>query len=273
MSSRVFFFFWLRRWNHGGSPSSSSTHRHRRSPSPPSLSTAGASPPPPPPLPISTAGVPPPSFLLPFSPPELLLPAGQQRPPRTRPLLPPLHSSRKPLLPSCPLALPRRRLADRPSSPVAGPLLAADHTTSNATIFIFIFIFIITTIIKNLIFLLQKKKKGRRRRRRLSKGGEIGKDGAKPKFPNSQGKYFKGPELLVDLQDYDYSLDMWSLGCMFAGMIFRKEPFFYGHDNHDQLVKIAKAEPARRFGLPYPEANFGCPLTLWWDYDEPKGLP
>lgn len=31
-------------------------------------------------------------------------------------------------------------------------------------------------------------------------------------------RYFKGPELLVDLQDYDYSLDMWSLGCMFAGM-------------------------------------------------------
>lgn len=30
---------------------------------------------------------------------------------------------------------------------------------------------------------------------------------------------FKGPELLVDLQDYDYSLDMWSLGCMFAGMV------------------------------------------------------
>ena len=27
-------------------------------------------------------------------------------------------------------------------------------------------------------------------------------------------RYFKGPELLVDLQDYDYSLDMWSLGCL-----------------------------------------------------------
>jgi casein kinase II subunit alpha len=53
-------------------------------------------------------------------------------------------------------------------------------------------------------------------------------------------RYFKGPELLVDLQDYDYSLDMWSLGCMFAGMIFRKEPFFAGHDNYDQLVRIAK---------------------------------
>jgi casein kinase II subunit alpha len=53
-------------------------------------------------------------------------------------------------------------------------------------------------------------------------------------------RYFKGPELLVDLHDYDYSLDMWSLGCMFAGMIFRKEPFFHGHDNYDQLVKITK---------------------------------
>eukprot|EP00898_Chlorokybus_atmophyticus_P006078 jgi/Chlat1/6471/Chrsp45S05977 len=49
-------------------------------------------------------------------------------------------------------------------------------------------------------------------------------------------RYFKGPELLIGLQDYDYSLDMWSLGCMFGGMIFRKEPFFHGHDNNDQLV-------------------------------------
>lgn len=104
-------------------------------------------------------------------------------------------------------------------------------------------------------------------------------------------RYFKGPELLVDYREYDYSLDMWSLGAMFAGMviqpsrnplvvqcipngkcragdavppesichlaadfpesafltqfsvslqIFRKEPFFHGHDNYDQLVKIAK---------------------------------
>lgn len=67
----------------------------------------------------------------------------------------------------------------------------------------------------------------------------------------------QGPELLINLRDYDYSLDMWSLGCMFAGMIFRKvvlepclcvavdwcvvkEPFFHGADNQDQLVKIAR---------------------------------
>ncbi|RHZ26076.1 hypothetical protein DYB26_010307, partial [Aphanomyces astaci] len=55
-------------------------------------------------------------------------------------------------------------------------------------------------------------------------------------------RYFKGPELLVDMQEYDYSLDMWSVGCVLAGMIFKKEPFFHGHDNCDQLVKIAKVK-------------------------------
>jgi casein kinase II subunit alpha len=52
---------------------------------------------------------------------------------------------------------------------------------------------------------------------------------------------------------------MWSYGCMLASMvcisigncvrfhsnaftiqIFRKEPFFHGHDNYDQLVKITR---------------------------------
>jgi len=53
-------------------------------------------------------------------------------------------------------------------------------------------------------------------------------------------RHYKGPELLVGLKDYDYSLDMWSFGCMLAGIIFRKQPFFCGRDNQHQLVKIAK---------------------------------
>uniref|UniRef100_A0A1B6L5F8 Casein kinase II subunit alpha n=1 Tax=Graphocephala atropunctata TaxID=36148 RepID=A0A1B6L5F8_9HEMI len=53
-------------------------------------------------------------------------------------------------------------------------------------------------------------------------------------------RYFKSPELLVDYQTYDYSMDMWSFGCMMAGMIFKKEPFFHGRDSNDQLVRIAK---------------------------------
>ena len=39
---------------------------------------------------------------------------------------------------------------------------------------------------------------------------------------------------------YTYSVDVWSTGCMLAGMIFAKEPFFKGADNQDQLIKIAK---------------------------------
>ena len=37
-------------------------------------------------------------------------------------------------------------------------------------------------------------------------------------------RYFKGPELLVDFQEYDYSLDLWSLGCMVAGMVSHNAP-------------------------------------------------
>eukprot|EP00461_Guttulinopsis_vulgaris_P004511 UN04513 len=53
-------------------------------------------------------------------------------------------------------------------------------------------------------------------------------------------RYFKGPELLVNMKDYDYSLDIWSFGCMLAGMIFMVHPFFHGKDNVDQLAKISK---------------------------------
>lgn len=60
-------------------------------------------------------------------------------------------------------------------------------------------------------------------------------------------RYFKGPELLIDYNYYDYSLDIWSTGAMFASMvnfilrkIFKKEPFFMGDSNRDQLVKICQ---------------------------------
>ncbi|KAJ7924890.1 kinase-like domain-containing protein [Mycena leptocephala] len=51
------------------------------------------------------------------------------------------------------------------------------------------------------------------------------------------------------IRRYDYSLDMWSVGCMFASMIFRKEHFFRGSDNDDQLLKIMKTLGTERFDL------------------------
>ena len=74
-------------------------------------------------------------------------------------------------------------------------------------------------------------------------------------------RYFKGPELLVDFQEYDYSLDMWSLGAMFASMIFRKEPFFHGQSNSDQLVKIAKL--LVRAGVDLGARGKLCGTALW----------
>lgn len=53
-------------------------------------------------------------------------------------------------------------------------------------------------------------------------------------------RHYKGPELMVNNQFYDYSLDIWCLGTMLAAIIFKKEPFFHGEDNYDQLIKIAK---------------------------------
>ena len=53
-------------------------------------------------------------------------------------------------------------------------------------------------------------------------------------------RYYKGPELLVEDKLYHYSLDVWSLGCTMAGMIFKVDPFFKGCDNNDQLIKIVK---------------------------------
>ena len=53
-------------------------------------------------------------------------------------------------------------------------------------------------------------------------------------------RYYKGPELLVDDKLYHYSLDIWSLGCTMAGMIFKIDTFFKGSDNYDQLIRIMR---------------------------------
>ena len=57
-------------------------------------------------------------------------------------------------------------------------------------------------------------------------------------------RYFKGPELLVGYVFYDYSLDIWSLGCMFAGMIFKKEltlSTIYENEDESNFIKRSKS--------------------------------
>lgn len=49
---------------------------------------------------------------------------------------------------------------------------------------------------------------------------------------------FKGPELILGYPKYDYSLDIWCLGCVFAEMLFLHHPFFPGVDLNSQMVEI-----------------------------------
>lgn len=51
-------------------------------------------------------------------------------------------------------------------------------------------------------------------------------------------RHYKSPELLIGFKKYDYAIDLWSVGCILAGMIFGREPFFRGATNEDQLGKI-----------------------------------
>lgn len=51
-------------------------------------------------------------------------------------------------------------------------------------------------------------------------------------------RHYKAPELLTALELYDYAVDLWGVGCMLAGLLLRREPFFRGKDNVDQLGKI-----------------------------------
>lgn len=51
-------------------------------------------------------------------------------------------------------------------------------------------------------------------------------------------RYYKSPELLLKFEMYDYSVDMWSFGCVLATLMFKKLPFFQGECNEDQLFRI-----------------------------------
>eukprot|EP00826_Nyctotherus_ovalis_P039522 TRINITY_DN3808_c0_g3_i1.p1 TRINITY_DN3808_c0_g3~~TRINITY_DN3808_c0_g3_i1.p1 ORF type:complete len:177 (-),score=37.59 TRINITY_DN3808_c0_g3_i1:91-621(-) len=53
-------------------------------------------------------------------------------------------------------------------------------------------------------------------------------------------RFYKAPELLLANPHYDYSVDVWSLGCIFAAVLFQTEVFFAGKSDADQLLCIAK---------------------------------
>ena len=50
---------------------------------------------------------------------------------------------------------------------------------------------------------------------------------------------YMAPEMIQN-KNHNHTLDIWSLGCTMAGMIFKCDTFFKGSDNYDQLIRILK---------------------------------
>ena len=51
-------------------------------------------------------------------------------------------------------------------------------------------------------------------------------------------KYYKAPELIVQFEFYNYSIDIWAIGVLLASIVFQKHPFFLGENLFDQLIQI-----------------------------------
>jgi len=52
-------------------------------------------------------------------------------------------------------------------------------------------------------------------------------------------RYYRAPELIFGATDYTQSIDVWSVGCVFAELILG-QPIFAGESSIDQLVEIIK---------------------------------
>ena len=60
-------------------------------------------------------------------------------------------------------------------------------------------------------------------------------------------RWYRAPELLLEIRDYGASVDMWSVGCIIAELL-RRKPFLPGSDSRNQLDLICDV-----FGTPTEE--------------------
>lgn len=63
--------------------------------------------------------------------------------------------------------------------------------------------------------------------------------------------WYRAPDILMGSKNYSTSVDIWSVGCIFAEIVNRK-PLFAGTGEQDQLQKIFKIR-----GTPTPEEWIG----------------
>jgi serine/threonine protein kinase len=62
---------------------------------------------------------------------------------------------------------------------------------------------------------------------------------SKPYSPCVVTRYYRAPELLLEIDVYGTSLDMWSVGCVFAEL-YLKNPLFVASTEKGMLNEIFK---------------------------------
>ena len=65
--------------------------------------------------------------------------------------------------------------------------------------------------------------------------------------PYITSRYYRAPELIFGNQDYDYSIDVWSAGCVMAEIMLG-HPLFQGNNAYSQVIEII-----RKLGAPSEE--------------------
>jgi casein kinase II subunit alpha len=93
------------------------------------------------------------------------------------------------------------------------------------------------------------------------------------------GRY-KGPELLLNYQQYGPSLDIWCLGVTFASILCQEVPLFRGKNTDGHIFAIASTlggaeliRYAEKYGLdilPWRATLLGMKGTPWTDWRTPK---
>jgi cyclin-dependent kinase 12/13 len=78
--------------------------------------------------------------------------------------------------------------------------------------------------------------------------------------------WYRPPELLLGAEQYGTHVDMWSVGCILAELLFKK-PIFPGKTEVEQLDLIWKL-----CGTPTPELWPGVESMRWWNEFRPKKL-
>ncbi|XP_055936071.1 cyclin-dependent kinase 2-like [Argiope bruennichi] len=79
--------------------------------------------------------------------------------------------------------------------------------------------------------------------------------------------WYRAPEILLGVKEYSTSVDIWSLGCIFAEML-TKRPLFPGDSEIDQLFRVF-----RTMGTPDEETWPGCSSLMDYKPTFPKWLP